>query len=108
MPQKPGEEQDLIPAQRGDIELHRLDDEALLFDPLTSNTHRLNATAFEIWKQCDGTHKAADIAARLTELFEVSLADSQQHVDRMIRELRSLQLLVSDEAELQRILFEST
>lgn len=108
MPRKKKVEQDQNPAVRDDVEVHKLDDEALLFDPLTSNTHRLNATAFEIWKQCDGTQKAAEIASRLTELFEVSLADSQQHVDRMIHELRSLQLLVTDEAVLHRILFEST
>lgn len=108
MPKRPKQENENLPEQRDDLELHKLDDEALLFDPLTSNTHRLNNTALEIWKQCDGTHKAADIAARLTELFEVSLADSQLHVDRMLHELRSLHLLVSEEAAINRILFEST
>ncbi len=99
---------EFLPEQRGDLVLHELDDEAVVYDPLTANTHRLNATALEIWKQCDGSHRAADIAARLTDLFEVSLVESQKHVDRMIHELQSLQMLVADEAALSYLPFEST
>ena len=97
-----------LPAHRKDLIVHELDGEAVVYDPLTANTHRLNSTALEIWRQCDGNHRAADIAARLTELFEVSLSESQKHVDRMIRELESLHMLVADEAAIQTTLFEST
>lgn len=97
-----------IPPHRDDIEVHESAGGATLFDPRTSNMLRLNATALEIWKQCDGSKRAADIAARLTELFEVSLAESQKHVDRMIQELHSLNMLVADEAAISEIHFEST
>ena len=104
----PGDDFEFFPALRGDLVVHESDDEAVVYDPLTASTHRLNSTALEIWKQCDGSHRAADIAARLTDLFEVSLVESQKHVDRMIHELRSLQMLVADEAALSYLPFEST
>lgn len=98
----------VVPPHRDDIEIHESAGGATLFDPRTSSTLRLNATALEIWKQCDGSRRAADIAARLTDLFEVSLAESQKHVDRMIQELHSLNMLVADEAAISEIPFEST
>ena len=97
-----------FPEHRDDVVLQKSNNGATLYDPLTAGSHRLNSTAFEIWKQCDGSQRAADIARRLAALFEVSLAESQEHVDRMISELRSLQLLVADEAALSNLLFDST
>lgn len=97
-----------FPEHRGDLVLRESRSGATLYDPLTASSHRLNATALEIWKQCDGSQRAADIAARLSGLFEVSLAESQKHVDRMINELQSLQMLVADEAALSYLPFEST
>jgi PqqD family protein of HPr-rel-A system len=99
---------EVLPTHRSDLVVRESGDEAVVYDPLTAQTHRLNSTALEIWKQCDGSHRAADIAARLTDLFEVSMVESQKHVDRMISELQSLQMLVADEAALSRIPFEST
>ncbi len=98
----------LFPEHRDDVVLYESRTGATLYDPLTAGSHRLNSTALEIWKQCDGSHRAADIAARLADLFEVSLAESQQHVDRMIDELQSLQMLVADEAALSYLPFEPT
>lgn len=98
----------LFPEHRDDVVVRESRKGAILYDPLTTGSHRLNHTALEIWKQCDGSHRAADIASRLTGLFEVSLAESQKHVDRMIAELRSLQMLVADEAALSYLPFEST
>ena len=99
----------VVPPHRDDIEVHESAGGATLFDPRSSQSLRLNATALEIWKQCDGSQRAADIAARLTDLFEVSLAESQKHVDRMIQELHSLNMLVANEAALSEMpFFEST
>ena len=99
---------EVLPAKRDDLVVHDLGHEATVYDPPTASTHRLNSTALEIWKQCDGSHRAADIAARLTDLFEISLQESQKHVDRMIHELQSLQMLVADEAALSHLPFDST
>src|SRR5262245_24647839 len=95
------------PVQRGDLVVREGRNGATVHDPLRSSTHRLNSTALEIWKQCDGSHRASDIAARLAKLFELSLADAQQHVDRMIGELRALDMIVTDEAAISQIPFES-
>lgn len=96
------------PEHRTDLEIREVKGGAVVYDPRTSQKLQLNATAYEIWKQCDGSHRAADIAARLTDLFEVDLAESQRQVDRMIKELRSLQMLVADEAAISQIPFDST
>ena len=65
----------VAPPHRDDIEVHESAGGATLFDPVSSKSLRLNATAMEIWKQCDGSRRAADIAARLTRgglrVFEV-------------------------------------
>lgn len=96
------------PEHRDDVEVKELKGGAVVYDPRTAQKLQLNATAYEIWKQCDGSNRAADIAARLTDLFEVSLSESQKQVDRMIQELRSLQMLVADEAAISQIPFDST
>ena len=96
------------PEHRDDVQVQEGKGGAVVYDPRTSQKLQLNATAYEIWKQCDGSHRAAEIAARLTDLFEVTLAESQKQVDRMIQELNSLQMLVADEAALSQIPFEST
>lgn len=108
MSRKSAKESGVLPVHRDDLVIQESREGATVYDPLTDHTHRLNATALEIWKQCDGGHRAADIAARLTDLFEVSLAESQKHVDRMIQELHSLQMLVADEAAMSQMPFEST
>ena len=97
-----------FPERREDIVLNKSRNGATIYDPLTAGSHRLNSTALEIWEQCDGSHRATDIGSRLAALFEMSLAESQAHVDRMIGELRSLQLLVADEAALSYLPFDST
>ncbi len=108
MPPSSRSQSAVVPAHRDDVEVHESKSGATLYDPQTSNTLQLNSTALEIWKQCDGSKRATDIAARLTELFEVSLSESQKHVDRMIQELSSLQMLVADEARMSEIPFDST
>jgi PqqD family protein of HPr-rel-A system len=108
MPSKASRNSAFLPEMRSDLVIHGSDDDTTVYDPVTTRTHRLNSTAMEILKECDGQHRAADIAARLTDLFEVSLAESQKHVDRMIHELQSLQMLVADEAAMSHMPFEST
>ena len=70
--------------RRADVILHELDDEALIFDATSSDTHRLNGTAYFIWQCCDGTHDLAAIARRVSETFEVSAESALTYVREMI------------------------
>ena len=79
--------------------MHELDGEALLYDPITADTHRLNSTAYFIWSQCDGRHDVGSIARRLTEQYDVAPGSACENVERTLRELRELNLFVPSHAD---------
>jgi PqqD family protein of HPr-rel-A system len=79
------------------VNVHELDGEALIFDPGTGDTHRLNETALFIWNRCDGSQDAAGIAAALAEAYEVSAEEAHGHVERIVKDFDERGLLVTDE-----------
>ena len=81
--------------RRGDLIEHELDGECLIYDALTANTHRLNETAFSIWKACDGAHDARAIAEDLTERYDVAPEAASENVERFIGQLVALGLVVA-------------
>ncbi|MFQ5590148.1 MAG: PqqD family protein [Phycisphaerae bacterium] len=83
------------PARRTDVTVHELDGEALIYDPVTADTHRLNRTGLFIWQRCDGYHNVAEIARRLTEGYDVALVPAALHSARMIAELERTQLVTT-------------
>ena len=85
------------PTRRADVTVNELDGEALVYDPATANTHRLNGTALFIWRACDGRQDAQEIARRLTDVYEVSGGAAMEHSTRMITELEKAQLLTAPE-----------
>ncbi len=82
------------PVRRGDLTIHELDDEALIYDPATADTHRLNATALFIWQQCDGRRDARVIAERVVDAYDVTMDTANEHVQRMLCKLRERHLFV--------------
>jgi PqqD family protein of HPr-rel-A system len=82
------------PQGRADLTLHELDDEALIFDPRTADTHRLNATAYEVWALCDGSRSEAEIAGELSERYAIDAGQALEHVARIVEEFRRYGLLV--------------
>ena len=96
-----------FPEHRDDVVLKKSRNGATLYDPLTAGTHRLNSTVprnLEAmrWKPAGSGHRLATRG-----IVRGESAESQAHVDRMIGELRSLQLLVADEAALSYLPFDS-
>lgn len=61
-----------VPLRRDDLDCHEIDNEAVLFDPAFDTTARLNATAFFIWRSCDGRSTVESIADKLVEAFDVA------------------------------------
>ncbi len=87
------------PLRRTDVRMHELDGEALIFDPVSADTHRLNETALLIWRQCDGRHDVEHIASRLTETYDVSENEAMECVRRSLEEFDTCGLiLVEDES----------
>jgi PqqD family protein of HPr-rel-A system len=81
------------PRRRDDIVEEKLDDEAILFDPRTGNTHRLNQTAYTVWRQCDGRATTRQIARRQTAAYDVDVDTALDHVEQLIMLLAESQLL---------------
>ncbi len=79
--------------RRTDVTVYELDGEGLVFDATRGDTHRLNATAMAIWRECDGRQDAAQIAERLTDSYDVSMAAAVEHVERLLREFQERRLV---------------
>lgn len=80
------------PKRRSDVTVHELDDEALIYDATTADTHRLNTTALFIWRQCDGQQGVQQIAQRLAEVYDVPFERARKHVERVLSELQNKRL----------------
>lgn len=77
------------PTQRENLTVYELDDEALVFDPVSSDTHRLNATALFVWRLCDGRHALDRISQALTRTYEVDPDAAREHAERILQEFLS-------------------
>lgn len=84
------------PQSRRDVVVYELDDEALLFDPETMSTHRLNETALCIWHWCDGTTDVEGLAAQLKARFDVANDEAREHVLNVVGRFRQLSLIHDD------------
>ncbi len=80
------------------IECHELGDELLVTDVPADRVHFLNAGMATVWKLCDGTRSAAQIAKSLAENFDCSQVDDLGRTAREALEtLADLDLLSGDE-----------
>ena len=71
----------------------QVDDEMVLYDPDGNLVHRLNLTATLIWQSCDGIQSPEQIAVKLAQTFQVSLAQARSDVYRTMQKLHNLGLL---------------
>lgn len=58
------------PRARDDIVFRRLDDEWVLYDPVSDQLHALNLSAALVWELCTGEATADEIAAAVRRAFE--------------------------------------
>ena len=86
--------------RRTDLTVHELDGEALLYDPISAGTHRLNSTALFVWRECDGRRDLWEIADRLAETYEVGLPEAREHTARILEEFQRQQLVIAIENEM--------
>ena len=83
------------PIRRTDITMHELDGEALIYDPRSADTHRLNSTAYFIWRQCDGSRNTRQIAERLMDVYNVSTEAAREHVERTLEQFHERNLVTA-------------
>ena len=55
---------------RDDVVSRQVDDEWVLYDPVSEKMHVLNVTASLVWNQLDGTQTLDELAALTREAFE--------------------------------------
>lgn len=91
----PAEWDEERPLHRDGLVMHELDGEALMFDPVSSDTHRLNETALFIWRRCDGEHPVRCIAEELAAGYDVTIEEALQHVNQLLADLGDQGLLVN-------------
>ncbi len=88
------------PTARSDVFTEYLaDGSVVIFDPVTSVAHELNATAALVWDCCDGSYDFQKIVAALEECFasasEISVAKIEEDVTYFLQILQQKNLLVS-------------
>ncbi len=84
------------PSGRSDLAVEELDEEIVLSDPRNGHVYRLNSTAAEVWRLCDGRRTTARIAERLTEMYEVSLDSAMDHVEQITARFGDAKLIEGD------------
>jgi PqqD family protein of HPr-rel-A system len=84
-----------MPTRRPDVTVHEIDGEALIYDPVTTSTHRLNDTALFIWRTCDGRRNVEGIARELADRYELSAEAAEEHSSRMVKEFEKAQLVAA-------------
>jgi PqqD family protein of HPr-rel-A system len=76
------------PKIRGDVTLVDIDQEAVVYDPLSGLVHYLNPMASLVLQLCDGTATVKETIADLAEAQEVDAESLRPQVEKLVREFR--------------------
>lgn len=84
------------PLARDDVLFRYLDDEWVIFDPITGRLHALNLTAALVWSECNGERDLTAIAEEVARAFDPPLARDRvfDDVRRAIATFRDQGLLL--------------
>jgi hypothetical protein len=75
-----------------------IDEETVIISPGESVMHELNDTGSFVWRNIDGQRTAEDLAALLTEQYEVSRETALDDALFLLEELSARKLLLPAEA----------
>ena len=84
------------PRKRENLLVRDAGDETAVFDPSTGVLAQLNATAFAIWRACDGETTPEEIAGALADLTGISSQQLMSEVEATIGTLLEKGLLERD------------
>ena len=71
------------PARRSDLSVEEFDDELVVSDPRNGHVYRLNRTAAEVWRLCDGRRSTSEIAKQFARNCEVESEMALDHVEQI-------------------------
>jgi len=81
------------PERNPKLAWREIDGEAVIISPEDSHVHELNETASLIWKRADGKHDVNEIAAAVSEEYDVPVAVAETDVRDLISTLEQKGLL---------------
>lgn len=82
-----------VPPRGEGVLVERLDDEAILVNPVSGKIHRLNETAAAVWNLCDGQTTTRQSAEHLTQVYDVGFEEALDYVEQLIAWLAQSDLL---------------
>ncbi|HAI14063.1 MAG TPA: hypothetical protein DCM28_20325 [Phycisphaerales bacterium] len=81
------------PRCREDVGQEILDNEAILYDPITGATFRLNQSALEVWSGCRSGRKLEDLTKDMCQRYDVDQDTARDDVQQMVAMFASHGLL---------------
>lgn len=81
------------PRCREDVTQEVLDDEAILFDPITGATFRLNQSALDVWAGCRYGRQLEDLTSDMCQRYDVDEDTARDDVEQMVAMFASHGLL---------------
>ena len=94
---------DTIPPMESDTEIvgphsvgvleQAVDDDLIVFNPITESYFTLNRTAREVWDLANGTRTAGDILETIAERYGVAVDDVRADISEIIDNFRKAGLL---------------
>lgn len=81
------------PRIRDDLTLVELDQEAVVYDPVTGFVHYLNPMASLVLQLCDGTATVKETIADLAEAQDARPGDIEPGVKKLLQQFRKLGLV---------------
>lgn len=81
---------------RDDLSIETVDENLLILDKRSEKIHQLNREASMIWSQLASGSSPHDIAAKMTEKYDVSMDIALRDVLRTVEEFSVLNLLQTD------------
>ncbi len=67
--------------------------EAIVYNYSRGEVHRINATALEVLKLCDGKHTIDEIAEKLADIYDVNLDVLKEDVAEIIKKFAELRIV---------------
>jgi hypothetical protein len=78
---------DSLPRQAPNVLSQRSDDEIILFNLEHGNYYSLSEVGIRIWELCDGSRRVSDIAAIISNEYEVPIDVAQADVLELLSDL---------------------
>jgi hypothetical protein len=81
------------------VQACELDGEAVLFNPQTQTMHMLNATAWAVWRRCDGRTTIGELAASLAGEYALDPETARDHVEQLVTCFGEARLFVEENSD---------